>query len=102
MTPSPRSVNEIVEQQVQRWRIEQERRAKERASVAVPPPPMVTISRQAGARGTELGRRVAEALGFRLWDQELVHRIAEQCGAPDDAIRAVDEHPRGAIQDLLA
>jgi cytidylate kinase len=99
--PSPRSLTAIVDEQILRWRVEQARRAREqpaRESVR----PIVTISRQAGSRGTELGRHVSESLGFRFWDQELVHRIAEQLDAPEAMLRAVDEHPRGRLADLLS
>jgi cytidylate kinase len=94
-------LNAIVDEQINRWRMEQARRAREQ-----PAPervkPIVTISRQAGSRGTDLGRHLAEALGFRFWDQELVHSIAEQLGAPEAMLRAVDEHPRGRLADLLS
>jgi cytidylate kinase len=99
--PSTRSLLSIVDEQIQRWRIEQASRARD----LLPrerPKPIVTISRQAGSRGTELGRLVSEALGFRFWDQEIVHRIAEELGAPEAMTRAVDEHPRGRLADLLA
>jgi cytidylate kinase len=101
MERGPRSVNEMVEYQVQRWLAEQQRRVEERRSLERRPP-IITISREAGALGTTLGRAVAEQLGFRLWDQELVQRIAEQSGASEALFRAVDEHARNAIEDLLA
>jgi cytidylate kinase len=94
-------VNDLVEQQVQRWMAEQQKRAKERVTPE-PPRPIVTVSRQAGTQGTDLARHVAEALGFRLWDQELVQAIAEQSGAPEALLRAVDERARSAVQDLLS
>lgn len=102
MDRSPRSVNELVEQQVQRWMAEQQKRAEEKRLVPEPPKPIVTVSREAGALGTDLARHVAERLGFRLWDQEIVQRIAEQNGASEALYRAVDERARNAIEDLLA
>ena len=36
---------------------------------------LVTISRQYGAGGSEVARRVADALGWRLVDNELVERV---------------------------
>jgi cytidylate kinase len=99
--PSPRSLTAIVDEQILRWRIEQARRAREQPSHPRVKP-IVTISRQAGSRGTELGRHLSESLGFSFWDQELVHRISEQIGAPEAMLRAVDEHPRGRLADLLA
>jgi cytidylate kinase len=98
----PRTVNEMVEHQIQRWLAEQQQKRAEARRFLERPPPIVTISREAGARGTTLGRGVAERLGFRLWDQELVQRIAEQSGASEALLSAVDEQARNAIEDLLA
>lgn len=97
----PRSTHDLVEQQIQRWMAEQKRKADERVTPA-PPRPIITVSRQAGTLGTDIARGAAEMLGFRLWDQELVQRIAEQSGAPEALLRAVDEHARNAVHDLLA
>jgi cytidylate kinase len=98
---SPASVRDLVEQRVQQWMAEQRRRAAEHP-VAEPSRPVITISRQAGTDGAELARAVAEALGFQLWDQELVQRVAERTGAPEALLRSVDERARSAIEDLLA
>jgi cytidylate kinase len=100
MERNPRSVHVLVEQQVRRWQLEQQERLKETPSVE-PPRPIVTISREAGARGTELGRLVAERLGFRLWDQELIQQIAVESGTSEALLRTVDERARSAIEDLL-
>jgi cytidylate kinase len=101
--PSPVlvSVHDLVEQRVRQWLAEQRRRSSER-SVPEPPRAVITISRQAGTEGAELARAVAEALGFQLWDQELVQRVAEEIGAPEVLLRSVDERARSAIEDLLA
>jgi cytidylate kinase len=100
MEPTPRSVNELVEQRILQWMAEQ-RRSEPRSRPA-PFHPIVTISRQAGARGTELGRRVAERMGFRLWDQELVQQIASRDGSIDQLARVVDEHTHNAVEELLS
>jgi cytidylate kinase len=94
-------VHDLVEQRVQQWLAEQRTRSSER-TVPEPPRAVITISRQAGTDGAELARAVAEALGFQLWDQELVHRVAERTGAPETLLRSVDERARNAIEDLLA
>lgn len=80
---------------------EQSRRAQ-RELAAATARPVVTISREAGSNGTLLGRLVAERLGFRLWDQELVQRIAEQSHASEALLAAVDERARGVIEELLS
>jgi cytidylate kinase len=99
---SPRSIDELVERQVKVWMIEQEKRRAEPSPFPAPARAVVTISREAGANGTALGRLVAEKLGFRMWDQDLIQRVAEQSGASKALFAAVDERARGAIQDLVA
>jgi len=93
---------QLVDEQVKRWLAEQEKRKAQPRVTPEPPKPLITISREAGANGTSLGRIVARKLGFELWDQELVHRVAEEKGAPEALFAAVDERARSRIQDLLA
>jgi cytidylate kinase len=93
---------QLVDEQVKRWQAEQEKRKAQPRVTPEPPKPLITISREAGANGTSLGRDVARKLGFELWDQELVHRVAEEKGAPEALFAAVDERARNRIQDLLA
>ena len=43
---------------------------------------IITISRQYGAGGSEVARRVAAALGWRVVDNELVEEVAARAGLP--------------------
>lgn len=97
MDSKPRNVREIVEAQVMKWQ------AEERAARLRPPPrfPVITISREYGARGAALGGAICARVGFQLWDQELVHAIARETGASESLLRSVDEHARGALEDLI-
>lgn len=99
MKPSPRNLDRLVEEQVQRWMMHQRARAAAHPAPVIARP-IVTISREAGAHGTEVGRHVASRLGFSFWDQELVHRIAEQSGAAD--LSYVDEREVNAVEGLIA
>jgi len=101
MEPSPRSTSSIVEERIQRWMQEQRvRNAPQQAPDRRRP--IVTISREAGAHGTELALLVAQRLHFKLWDQELVQQIAGQSASPEQLERLVDEHARNALEDALA
>ena len=40
---------------------------------------IVTVSREFGSGGRELGRRLAEKLGFDYYDQEIIAAIAKNC-----------------------
>ena len=93
-----RSIEQLVNQQVMRWLQEQ------RSSVAAVAlhareiqRPMVTISREYGALGATIGRRVAEQLGFDYYEQELVHEIAKHAHVRQKIVASLDERSQTRI-----
>ncbi|MGZ8379193.1 MAG: cytidylate kinase family protein, partial [Gemmatirosa sp.] len=50
--------------------------------------PIVTVSRQFGAGGSELAARVAEALGWPLLDNALLDEVAARLGTSREAVAA--------------
>ncbi len=52
---------------------------------------VVTISRQLGSYGFEIGKSVAEKMGYRLVWRELINQAAIRAGAPDVALAMIDE-----------
>jgi cytidylate kinase len=52
---------------------------------------IITISREYGAGGGEVGRRLAEALGWELLDRDLLHRAAQIEHVPDSELERLDE-----------
>ncbi len=93
-----RSIEAIIEEQVRRWQLEQQRRRAEERRVET----SITISRQYGARGAELARMVAERLGFQCWDQELVHEMASHARVPDTLMASLDEQRATLIREAIA
>jgi len=100
-----RGIEQIVNDRVLTWEAE-------RLSIPPPPPsgvqapvptqrPLISISRQCGSRGGELGRLVAERLGFSFYSQELVHEIATAAHVRSGAVETFDEHPRGGLETMV-
>jgi cytidylate kinase len=54
---------------------------------------VVTISRQFGAGGSEIARRVAESLGWTLLDNALVERVAASLGTTPAQVESVEHAP---------
>jgi cytidylate kinase len=55
---------------------------------------LITISRQYGAGGSEVAARVAQSLGWRVVDNELVERVAARAGlAPEDVANREERVP---------
>jgi len=52
---------------------------------------LITVSRDYGAGGGEVSRRLATALGWDLLDHELLHRAAKLEHLPDSELEALDE-----------
>lgn len=52
---------------------------------------VVTISRQMGSMGFEIGNLVADSLGYRIVWRELINEAALRAGAPDVALAVIDE-----------
>src|SRR5512135_1541196 len=52
---------------------------------------LITVSREYGAGGAELARRLAEDLGWALLDRELLHQAAAVEHVPDAELEALDE-----------
>lgn len=52
---------------------------------------IITISRQFGSGGREIGRRLAQELGFAYYDQEIVNELAERTEYAKDYLREIDQ-----------
>lgn len=61
---------------------------------------VVCISRAIGAGGDQIGRGVAQKLGFRYIDDEIIERASEMAGAPADVI-ADAERRKGFVERAL-
>ncbi len=53
---------------------------------------IITISREYGSGGRYIGEKVAEKLGYKFYDKEIIAQIAEKTGLADDFIAQVGEY----------
>ncbi len=52
---------------------------------------IITIGRQYGSGGRELGEKLAQKLGYKFYDEELVNMAAEKSNMSSDILRMADE-----------
>ena len=98
---SPQTTQKLVEEQVRKWQLDS--KASDGREKKPPAPwPLITLSREFGTLGAAMGQLVAEKLGFRFWDQEIVHAIAEQTGAQETLLASLDERSRNRIEDFIS
>jgi len=63
--------------------------------------PYITISRLPWAEGDAVARRVADRLGWELFDRELVNFIARDAKTYDQFVASLDERSRHAVDDWI-
>ena len=61
---------------------------------------VITIGCEYGAKGNAIGRKIAEDLGIKFYDRELVDQIIEEVGIPKDIMNRVEEGGKGAEGDV--
>ncbi|MCI7129987.1 MAG: cytidylate kinase-like family protein [Lachnospiraceae bacterium] len=52
---------------------------------------IITIGCEYGARGNAVGKKIAEDLGIKFYDRELVDTIIDEVGVPKDIMEKVEE-----------
>ena len=52
---------------------------------------IVTVSREYGSGGYEVGRLVAEAMNYKFYDKELIARIADKTLIPESYVAATED-----------
>lgn len=58
---------------------------------------LVTIGRQFGSGGHEIGEKLAKKLGIKFYDKELIKLIAKQSGLCEKVLESYDEKPTNSL-----
>ncbi len=97
MRAKARSIEQIIEEQVQRWKITrtEEKKKDERISV-------ITISREAGSGGNILAKRLSDQLEFDLFYQEFIHNMAESAHLSVRLIETLDEKGASVLEEWIS
>ena len=92
-------VAQMIEDQVHFWRMNHpvEHKLQHKGQNL----PVITISREFGARGAAIARILEKRLGFKVWDKEILKIISEKLGSDVDYIKSLDEATQSAIEDTI-
>ena len=101
-----KQIEQIIERQVKFWEVR--RRAADesgagagRVLAQLGEGPWLSVSRQRGARGEELARRLGRELDWRIFDRQIVTAIAERTEMRDVVLSQLDERAFGAFNDYV-
>ena len=92
----PRYIEQLVSAQVKRSELAR-RRECERGEAAAAKP-VITISRRMGSGARIVAGKLAEDLGWSLWDKKLIDAIAERADVSRRVVEAFDEHTVSEIE----
>lgn len=92
-------VAQMIEDQVHFWRMSHpiEHKLQHKGQNL----PVITISREFGARGAAIARMLEKKLGFKVWDKEILEVISEKLGSDIDYIKSLDENMQNAVEDTI-
>lgn len=97
MKTSARSIERIIEEQVQRWQIATSPKPEEEAA-----PPLVTLSREPGSGGRVVARKLSEKLGYDLFHQEVIHEMAKSAQVSERVLTTLDERGLNTLENWIS
>lgn len=61
---------------------------------------IITIGRQYGSGGREIGKRLSEKLGIGYYDKELLRKAAQESGLCEKVMESFDESPKSFLYSI--
>jgi cytidylate kinase len=95
------SIDTIINRQLLRWEQERQRAQAQPSPAKIAIPPIVTISRQTGSRGSYFGSRLAQKLGYQRLHREVIDAIVHESGYFRRVIESLDENFRGSLELMV-
>ncbi len=96
-----RNISRIVDEQIQRWNLEQKLRAQQARKAEFRAERVITLSNAIGSNGIAVAQKIGEILHIPVYDREIVEHIATTKKVRVEAVESLDERALGAVDDYL-
>ena len=97
MKTKSRSIEQIIEEQMQRWQLMKSKKVKEKQGVST-----ITISREPGSGGRVVAKKLAAKLDFKVFHQEVLVEIAKRADVSDKLLATLDEKGLTVLEDCIS
>ncbi len=97
MSNTKRSIEQIIEEQVQKWQIA---RVEKKTPKTIRP--VITLSREPGSGGRVLAQKLADKHRLDLFHQELLHEMAASARVSRVFLHTLDEKGLTVLEDWIA
>lgn len=94
-----KKVAQMIEEQLQFWRMNHP--GAIRGKTQPDKQPVITISREFGAKGAALANELGKHFGFKVWDKEILDIISKKLGSSSAYVKALDENTRSLVEDTI-
>lgn len=63
---------------------------------------VITISRQFGAGGLSLGKKIADTLGYDFFDEAIIQLVAQKAQVSQDWVRSIEKEAGGKLHKFIS
>ncbi len=92
----PSSIDAIINRQLRKWELEQSQQLSEQSDQLIIPP-IITISRQKGSRGSYFASRLSERLDYTRLHRKVIDRICLSSGYRKQVVESLDDRFRSTV-----
>jgi cytidylate kinase len=92
-----KSLNRIIEEQVQRWDL-----LRKESTTEVRRRPVFTFSREPGSGGKIVAQGVADKLQLDMFHQEVIHEMAKSARISERLVHSLDERRLSVLEDYIS
>lgn len=93
-----KQVSKMIEEQVQFWALKNPVSSSKMNTKRLP---VITISREFGAKGAALAERLGEELHLKVWDKDLLEVISRKLDSNPEFVKQLDENRRSLVEDAI-
>lgn len=97
MKTTIRSMERLIEEQMQRWQLMHAEKKAERDIL-----PVITISREPGSGGRIVAQKLAAKLNVEVFHQEVLHEMAKRAEVSQQMLATMDERGLSILEDWIS
>ncbi len=94
-----KKIAQMIEEQLQFWKMQHSDKSEFKNKDQKLP--VITISREFGAKGAVLATKLGKKMGFKVWDKEILDVISERLDSSPEYLHALDENTRSILEDTI-
>ncbi len=98
MTEKKVSIEQLIKEQIQKWKTLYDH-SSGKVETRIP---VITVSLEPGAGGSILAQKIADRLGFDLFNRDIIEKIAKSAKTRSEVIETVEKERLAGIKDFIS